>query len=255
MPEFLKAILMGLVQGVTEWLPVSSGGHLMLLSKALDFQASPEFWNLFDVIIQLGSILAVVVLYFRRLNPFAPSKRPNEKRTTWVLWAKIALAVIPSAVVGLALNDWIEEKLSGLLPVAVALIAYGVIFLFLDKLEGGRHARRVQEAEAIPCRTAFLIGCFQVLALLPGTSRSGSTIIGALLLGLGRTAAVEFSFFMAIPTMAGASLIKCLKFVKGGSVLTGQEAALLAAGFATAFAVSLAVIRAQIGRASCRERV
>ena len=245
--NLLKSALMGLVQGITEWLPVSSGGHLLILNALLPLKGITEdFWNLYDVVIQLGSILAVVVLYFRRLNPFAPSKSPAEKRDTWSLWFKIIVAVIPSGIVGVLLNDWIEARLNGAVTVAVALIVYGVIFLLLDRLEGGKHARRIGSIQGVSYKTAFLIGCFQVLALIPGTSRSGSTIIGALLLGLGRTAAVEFSFFMAIPTMAGASLLKCVKFVMNGGAMTGSEAAILAVGFVMAFAVSLVAIRALV---------
>ena len=241
--QLLKAALMGLVQGITEWLPVSSGGHLLLLNAFLPLQGSDEFFQLFDVLIQLGSILAVVVLYFRRLNPFALSKTREEKQRTWSLWMKIIVAVIPSGAIGVLLNDVIEEKLNGLPVIAAALIVYGVIFLFLDRLERGKHAKRIQEAEDVSYKTAFLIGCFQVLALIPGTSRSGSTIIGALLLGLARPAAVEFSFFMAIPTMLGASLLKCAKFVMKGGTLAGGEIAAILIGFAVAFAVSLAVVR------------
>ena len=241
--QLLKAALMGLIQGIAEWLPISSGGHLLLLNEFLPLQGSDSFFQLFDVLIQLGSILAVVVLYFRRLNPFAPSKSRQEKQTTWSLWFKIIVAVIPSGVIGVLLDDLIEEKLNGLPVIAAALIIYGIIFLFLDRLERGKHARRVQTAEEIDYKTAFLVGCFQILALIPGTSRSGSTIIGALLLGLARPAAVGFSFFMAIPTMLGASLLKCAKFVMNGGTLAGGEIAAIVMGFAVAFAISLAVIR------------
>ena len=241
--QLLKAALMGLIQGLAEWLPISSGGHLLLLNEFLPLQGSDSFFQLFDVLIQLGSILAVVVLYFRRLNPFAPSKSRQEKQTTWSLWFKIIVAVIPSGVIGVLLDDLIEEKLNGLPVIAAALIIYGIIFLFLDRLERGKHARRIQNAEEIDYKTAFLVGCFQILALIPGTSRSGSTIIGALLLGLARPAAVEFSFFMAIPTMLGASLLKCAKFVMNGGTLAGGEIAAIVMGFAVAFAISLAVIR------------
>ena len=241
--QLLKAALMGLIQGIAEWLPISSGGHLLLLNEFLPLQGSDSFFQLFDVLIQLGSILAVVVLYFRRLNPFAPSKSRQEKQTTWSLWFKNIVAVIPSGVIGVLLDDLIEEKLNGLPVIAAALIIYGIIFLFLDRLERGKHARRIQNAEEIDYKTAFLVGCFQILALIPGTSRSGSTIIGALLLGLARPAAVEFSFFMAIPTMLGASLLKCAKFVMNGGTLAGGEIAAIVMGFAVAFAISLAVIR------------
>ena len=245
--NLLKSALMGLVQGITEWLPVSSGGHLLLLNTFLPLEGvTEEFWNLYDVVIQLGSILAVVVLYFHRLNPFALSKSRQEKRETWEMWFKIIVAVIPSGLIGVALNDWIDAHLDGPVIIAIALIVYGVIFLLLDRLEEGRHARRIGSIQQLSYRTAFLIGCFQVLALIPGTSRSGSTIIGALLLGLSRGTAVEFSFFMAIPTMAGASLVKCAKYVMHGGSMTGSEAAILGVGFLMAFLVSLLAIRALV---------
>lgn len=245
--NLLKSALMGLVQGITEWLPVSSGGHLLLLNALLPLSGiTEEFWNLYDVVIQLGSILAVVVLYFHRLNPFSPAKSAGEKRDTWSLWFKIIVSVIPSGIIGVLFNDWIEAHLNGAVTVAVALIVYGVVFLLLDQAEGGRHARRISNVNAVDYRTAFLIGCFQVLALIPGTSRSGSTIIGALLLGLSRGTAVEFSFFMAIPTMAGASLLKCAKFILKGGAMSGSEIAILAVGFIMAFVVSLAAIRALV---------
>ncbi len=245
--NLLKSALMGLVQGITEWLPVSSGGHLLILNALLPLKdVSESFFGLYDVVIQLGSILAVVVLYFHRLNPFALSKSSAEKRDTWSLWFKIIVAVIPSGIIGVLFDDWIDAHLNGAVTVAIALIVYGVVFLFLDRLEAGKHARRIQNTQGISYRTAFLIGCFQVLALIPGTSRSGSTIIGALLLGLSRGTAVEFSFFMAIPTMAGASLLKCAKFILDGNAMTGAEIGILAVGFILAFAVSLVAIRALV---------
>lgn len=245
--NLLKSALMGLVQGITEWLPVSSGGHLLILNALLPLKdVSESFFGLYDVVIQLGSILAVVVLYFHRLNPFALSKSSAEKRDTWSLWFKIIVAVIPSGIIGVLFDDWIDAHLNGAVTVAIALIVYGVVFLFLDRLEAGKHARRIQNTQGISYRTAFLIGCFQVLALIPGTSRSGSTIIGALLLGLSRGTAVEFSFFMAIPTMAGASLLKCAKFILDGNAMTGAEIGVLAVGFILAFAVSLVAIRALV---------
>lgn len=245
--DLFKSALMGIVQGIAEWLPISSGGHLMLLNALLPLKnVSEAFWPLYDVVIQLGSILAVVVLYFHQLNPFALSKSRAEKRDTWEMWFKIIVAVIPSGVVGVLLNDWIDAHLEGPVVIAIALIVYGVIFLFLDRGDSARHQYRVGSIRQMSYRTAFLIGCFQVLALIPGTSRSGSTIIGAILLSLTRATAVEFSFFMAIPTMVGASGIKCLKFVMNGNSLTGSEAAILGVGFALAFIVSLVAIRALV---------
>ena len=244
--ELIKTVLYGLVEGITEWLPISSTGHMILLKELIPLAVSEDFWKMFEVVIQLGAILAVVVLYFRRLNPFTPSKSARERQNTWLLWLKVILSIIPSAVVGLLLDDWFDAHFYNYITVAVALIVYGIVFLLLDRLRPGRHARSIGTADEIDWRTAFLIGCFQVLAIIPGTSRSGSTIIGALLLGLSRTAAAEFSFFMAIPTMLGASLLKCAKFLMSGTAMTGSETAVLAIGCAVAFVVSLAAVRALI---------
>ena len=245
--DLIKSALMGMIQGIAEWLPISSGGHLMLFNALLPLKnVGEDFWPLYDTVIQLGSILAVVVLYFHRLNPFAPSKTRQEKRDTWEMWFKIIVAVIPSGFIGVVFNDWIDAHLEGPVIIAIALIVYGVVFLLLDRAEEGRHAHRIGSMQQLSYRTAFLIGCFQVLALIPGTSRSGSTIIGALLLGLSRATAVEFSFFMAIPTMLGASGIKCLKFFTHGNRLSGGEAAILGVGFVLAFIVSLVAIRALV---------
>lgn len=235
--EIIKTILIGIVQGITEWLPVSSTGHMIILNEFLKLNVSDAFWELFEVVIQLGSILAVVVLYFSRLWPFTGDKAHN--RETWSLWLRVLVAVIPSAVVGLLLDDWLDAHLYNYITVAIALIVYGLVFLVLDT-KGGKHSAH---GEGISVKTAFLIGVFQCLALIPGTSRSGSTIIGALLLGLSRTEAAEFSFFMAIPTMLGASLLKALKFVLDGSVITGQETVILLVGCAVAFAVSIAAVK------------
>ncbi len=240
--ELLKALLFGVVEGITEWLPISSTGHLILLNELVSLSASDAFWEMFEVVIQLGAILAVIVLFFRKLNPFALSKSPDEKKATWTLWLKVVIAIIPSAVIGLLFDDWMDEHLYNYVVVAVALIVYGVAFLFLEK--GKIFSRgRVSEVGQISYVTALLIGCFQVLALVPGTSRSGSTILGAMLLGLSRGAAAEFSFFLAIPTMAGASLVKVVKFVGSGMSMTGLEWAVLAVGCVSAFAVSLCAIR------------
>jgi len=244
--ELIKTVLYGLVEGITEWLPISSTGHMILLKELIPLAVSEDFWKMFEVVIQLGAILAVVVLYFRRLNPFTPSKSARERQNTWLLWLKVILSIIPSAVVGLLLDDWFDAHFYNYITVAVALIVYGIVFLLLDRLRPGRHARSIGTADEIDWKTAFLIGCFQVLAIIPGTSRSGSTIIGALLLGLSRTAAAEFSFFMAIPTMLGASLLKCAKFLMSGTAMTGSETAVLAIGCAVAFVVSLAAVRALI---------
>ena len=240
--ELLKSLLYGIVEGITEWLPVSSTGHLILLGEWIPLQVSDSFGEMFDVVIQLGAILAVIVLFFYKLNPFSPQKSSLEKKSTWGLWFRVLVAVIPSGIVGILLDDWLDATLYNYITVAVALIVYGVVFLLIEhfKPEG---SARVTDARQLTYRTAFLIGIFQVLALIPGTSRSGSTIIGAMLLGLSRAAAAEFSFFMAIPTMAGASLVKVAKFMGDGMTMAPQEWAILAVGCVSAFVVSLISIR------------
>ena len=241
--EFFKAFLIGIVQGITEWLPVSSTGHMILLNSVLKLNVSEAFWDMFLVVIQLGSILAVLVLFWDRLYPFSFKKSTAERKATWTLWFHVIVAIIPSGVIGVLLDDWFDAHLHHAIPVAIALIVYGVIFLFLERISR-RQNGEVVSANAVSYKTALLIGLFQVLSLIPGTSRSGSTILGAMLLGLSRTAAAEFSFFMAVPTMLGASGIKILKFVLDGeAAITGNEWIILAIGCATAFLVSLAAIR------------
>ena len=240
--ELLKSILYGIVEGITEWLPVSSTGHLILLGEFCPLDVSAAFSEMFDVVIQLGAILAVIVLFFRKLNPFAPSKTSLEKKNTWSLWLRVCVAVIPSAAVGVLLDDWLDEHLYNYVTVAVALVVYGVLFILIEKFKPADKAR-VTAVESIDYRLAFLIGAFQMLALIPGTSRSGSTILGAMLLGCSRAAAAEFSFFMAIPTMLGASLLKVVKLFADGVTVTSLEWSILAVGCVTAFVVSLAAIR------------
>ena len=243
MIELLKAVLFGIVEGITEWLPISSTGHLILLNEFVRLNVSDAFGSMFDVVIQLGAILAVIVLFFHKLNPFAPSKSASEKQQTWDLWFKVVAAIIPSGVVGVLLDDWMDAHLHNALVVSVALIVYGVAFMAVEK--GGRKDRkRIGDVHAIDYKTALLIGAFQCLSLVPGTSRSGSTILGAILLGVGRSAGAEFSFFMAIPTMLGASAIKGLKFLLSGVTATGQEIAVLIVGCVVSFIISLLVIKA-----------
>ncbi|MDY3771764.1 MAG: undecaprenyl-diphosphate phosphatase [Candidatus Faecousia sp.] len=241
MIEMLKAILFGIVEGVTEWLPVSSTGHLILLDELVALNVSPEFKSMFDVVIQLGAILAVVVLYFHKLNPFSPGKSGEEKKQTWSLWAKVILAILPSGLVGVLFDDWMDAHLHTSTVVAAMLILYGVAFILVEKAYQGRHT--IQDVNAIDYKTALGIGLFQCLSLIPGTSRSGSTILGGILLGAGRAAAAEFSFFMAIPTMLGASAIKLLKFFLSGVGFAGGEVAVLLIGCIVSFLVSLMVIR------------
>ncbi len=240
--ELIKAIIYGVVEGITEWLPISSTGHLILLEQLLPLNASDAFMEMFDVVIQLGAILAVIVLFFHRLNPFSPKKSPAQKKQTRMLWLKVIVAVIPSAVLGILLDDWLDAHLYNYIVVAIMLIFYGIAFILVERKNAGRKPR-ISSAEDITCRTALLVGAFQVLALIPGTSRSGATILGAILLGMSRTTGAEFSFFLAIPTMLGASLLKCLKFVLKGNAMTGSEILCLFVGCAVAFAVSLLAIR------------
>ncbi len=239
--EIIKAILQGIVQGITEWLPVSSTGHILLLDALWKMDASPAFFDVFKVIIQLGSIMAVVVLYFHKLNPFSPKKSPQEKKGTWVLWSKVLVASIPAAIAGLILDDLIDEALSVPLVIAAALIVYGIAFLWMESRPTTPAA---DSLEKISYKRALGIGTFQMLALIPGTSRSGSTILGATLLGTSRTVAAEFSFFMAIPVMLGASALKLAKcFLLDGYTFTAQEWVLLAVATVVSFVVSLLVIR------------
>ena len=240
--ELLKAILFGIVEGVTEWLPVSSTGHMILLDELVKLKVSPEFYEMFQVVIQLGAIAAVILLFFHKLNPFSPRKNRRQKHNTWVLWFKVIVAVLPSAVIGLLLDDWMDAHLYNYVVVAIALIVYGVAFLYVENLNQGKELK-VRSVHEIDYRTAILIGCFQCLSLIPGTSRSGSTILGAILLGVGRSAGAEFSFFLAIPTMLGASALKLLKFLLSGVSVTGTEIGVLLIGCIVSFLVSFVVIR------------
>ena len=259
MIEILKAILFGIVEGVTEWLPISSTGHLILLNEFVNLNMSDEFRSMFDVVIQLGAILAVIVLFFHKLNPFAPSKSVKEKNQTWSLWFKVIVAIIPSGIVGVLFDDWMDEHLHNAIVVAIMLIVYGIAFILVERRNTRGTFQRVSTKDGptvsrlkdnkinnvydITYRTALIIGLFQCLSLIPGTSRSGSTILGAILIGVGRAAGAEFSFFMAIPTMLGASAIKGLKFILSGVAATGTEIAVLIVGCIVSFVVSLAVIR------------
>ncbi len=243
MIELLKAVLFGIVEGITEWLPVSSTGHLILLNEFVTLKMSEEFNSMFDVVIQLGAILAVIVLFFHKLNPFAPSKSGDEKKQTWNLWFKVVAAIIPSGVIGVLLDDWMDAHLHNGIVVSVALIVYGIAFILVERRKTGKHERQIADVHDIGYKTALLIGCFQCLSLIPGTSRSGSTILGALLIGVSRSAGAEFSFFMASPTMLGASAIKGLKFILSGVSATGTEIGVLAVGCVVSFVVSLLVIK------------
>ncbi len=257
--ELLKAVLFGIVEGVTEWLPISSTGHLILLNEFITLNISDAFRSMFDVVIQLGAILAVIVLFFHKLNPFSPKKTEGEKKQTWQLWFKVIAAIIPSGIVGVLLDDWMDEHLHNAVVVSIALIVYGVAFILVERRNTRGKFQRISTKDGVTVaklkeqsvdniydisyRTALFIGLFQCLSLIPGTSRSGSTILGAILIGVGRSAGAEFSFFMAIPTMLGASAIKGLKFLLSGVAATGTEIGVLVVGCMVSFLVSLLVIR------------
>ena len=241
--ELLKAVLFGIVEGITEWLPVSSTGHMILLDEFIKLDVSEAFYEMFQVVIQLGAIAAVLVLFFRKLNPYAPGKNHKQRHNTWVLWIKVIVAVLPSAVLGLLLDDWMDAHLYNYVVVAIALIVYGVAFLFVERINEQKETQ-IKSVNQIDYKTALLIGAFQCLSLIPGTSRSGSTILGAILLGVARPAGAEFSFFLAIPTMLGASCLKVLKFMLEGVKATGGEMLILLVGTAVSFIVSLLVIKA-----------
>ena len=240
--EILKAIIYGIVEGITEWLPISSTGHLILLEEILPFKGENQaFLSMFNVVIQLGAILAVVWIYFDKLNPFKPDKTAKETRRTWQLWAKVLIAALPAAVIGLPLDDWFELHFHNFVSVAFMLIIYGVAFIYLERRP--QVEPEVVDLAKLPYKTAFYIGLFQVLSLFPGTSRSGATIVGGLLNGTSRSVVTEFTFFLGIPVMFGASLLKILKFILSGASLTlGQFFILLVAMF-VAFGVSMVAIR------------
>ena len=238
--EIIKAILMGIVEGITEWLPISSTGHMILLEQIIKFNASEEFMSMFRVVIQLGAIMAVVVLFWGKLWPFGLKQgRVISKPSVWNLWFKVVAATIPVLIIS-PLDNWMEDHFYNYITVAAMLILYGVLFFVV---ENRRAAPKVTRLDQITYRDAFIIGLWQCLAIIPGTSRSGATIVGGLLLGLSRACVAEFTFYLAIPVMAGASLLKVVKFVLGGSVMTGTEIAVLVVGCVVAFGVSLAVIR------------
>ena len=241
--EILKAVLFGVVEGITEWLPVSSTGHIILLDEFIALAGSEEFKSMFDVVIQLGAIIAVIVLFFSKLNPFDPKKNEKQKTMTWGLWFKVCVAILPSGIVGVLFDDWMDAHLHNGIVVALMLIVYGVAFILVE-CRNKDLVPKVKSVWSIDLKTALLIGCFQCLSLIPGTSRSGSTILGAILLGVARGAGAEFSFFMAIPTMVGASAIKLLKFLLSGVGATGTEIAVLIVGCVVSFIVSLLVIKA-----------
>lgn len=239
MLEFLKVIFLGIVEGITEWLPISSTGHMILVDEFVKLNVTHDFMEMFLVVIQLGAILAVVVLYFPKLWPFCSPKNGWIKKDTWILWFKVIVAALPAAIIGLPFDDLLDKLFYNYQTVAVTLILYGVLFIVVENYNKKRRPR-IKSLEALPWSTALLIGVFQILALIPGTSRSGSTILGGILLGASRYVAAEFSFFLSIPIMFGASLLKLVKF---GFNFTGYELAILIVGMLTAFIVSILAIK------------
>lgn len=240
--NFIKAIILGIVEGITEWLPISSTGHLILVDNIIKMQVSKEFTSMFNVVIQLGAILAVVYLYFDKLNPFASTKSPLQKKQTWDLWFKVLVAFFPSAVIGLLFDDWLDAHFYKPFPVALMLIIYGIGFIWVENRN--RHLKpKCTDLNRFTYRAAVMIGVFQILALMPGTSRSGATILGGILIGASRYVAAEFSFFLGIPTMFGASGLKLLKFLKEGNVFDFQLTIILLTGMIVSFVVSVLVIK------------
>ena len=240
--ELLKAVFLGIVEGITEWLPISSTGHLILVNEFLNLRQSKDFIDMFNIVIQLGAILAVMVIYFKRLNPFQPGKTAREVQLTWKLWLKVVIACIPSAFFGLLLDDWMEAHLSNFFVVAIMLVVYGIAFIWIED-RNRRVEPKVTDLARMSYKTAFYIGLFQVLSIIPGSSRSGATILGGIIVGTSRSVAADFTFFLGIPTMFGYSGLKAVKYFIDGNTLTGGQAAILLVASVTAFLVSLFVIR------------
>ena len=240
--EILKAIFLGIVEGITEWLPISSTGHMILVDEFIKLDVSKEFMELFLVVIQLGAIAAVPIMFWHKLNPFSKRKSSEERTATWNLWGKVVVGVLPAAILGVLLDDFFEEHFYNYVVVSIALVFYGIAFIVVEKIKFGREYR-INSVHDLTYRDALVIGAFQVLSLIPGTSRSGSTILGGMLSGVSRVASAEFSFFMAIPVMLGASLLKIAKFVVNGGTVSGFEVSLLLVAMAVSFAVSLIAIK------------
>ena len=243
MLDVIKVIILGIVEGITEWLPVSSTGHLILVGNVLKPSMSDAFMEMFDVVIQLGAIMAVVVLYFHKLNPFSPRKSHKQKMLTWQMWIKVLIGSVPAGIVGILFNDILDEIFYKPLPVAIMLIVYGVLFIVIENYNKRRRPTCTRLDE-LSFKTALIIGCFQVLSVIPGTSRSGSTIIGGILAGTSRTVAAEFTFFLAIPVMFGASLLKLVKF---GFAFSSTELIILIVGVVVSFVVSILAIKFLMG--------
>ncbi|HER5544908.1 undecaprenyl-diphosphate phosphatase [Streptococcus pyogenes] len=240
--ELLKAIFFGIIEGITEWLPVSSTGHLILVQEFIRLNQDKAFIEMFNIVIQLGAIIAVMLIYFERLNPFQPGKTAREVRLTWQLWLKVVIACIPSILIAVPLDNWFEAHFYFMVPIAIALIVYGIAFIWIEK-RNAQQEPAVTELARMSYKTAFFIGCFQVLSIVPGTSRSGATILGAIILGTSRTVAADFTFFLAIPTMFGYSGLKAVKFFLDGHHLDFAQVLILLVASLTAFVVSLLAIR------------
>lgn len=240
--NILKVIFLGIVEGITEWLPISSTGHLILVDEFIKLDASADFMEMFNVVIQLGAILAVVVLYFSKLNPFSSTKTPGQKKATWTLWFKVAAASVPAALIGPFVDDFLEEHFHSFLPVALMLIIYGIIFIVVENRNKDKEPTTLTLG-SLSYQTAIIIGLFQVLAMVPGTSRSGATIIGAIIFGCSRYVAAEFTFFLGIPVMFGASGLKIVKFLMKGNSFDTTQTVLLLLGSIVAFVVSIIVIK------------
>ncbi|WP_034537222.1 undecaprenyl-diphosphate phosphatase [Carnobacterium inhibens] len=241
--ELLKAAFLGVVEGVTEWLPISSTGHMILVEEFINLDASVAFKEMFFVVIQLGAILAVVLIFFHKLNPFSPKKTTQEKKDTMSIWYKVIVGVLPAAVLGFLFDDWLNDHLYNYWTVAIMLIVYGILFIVIENRNKGKESS-VNSFKDLTYKTAFLIGMFQVLSLIPGTSRSGATILGAILIGTSRFVATEYSFFLSIPIMFGASFLKLFKF---GFNFTGIEIGILLTGMIVAFVVSVIAIKFLMG--------
>ena len=240
--EILKAIFLGIIEGITEWLPISSTGHLILVQEFIQLKQSADFIEMFNIVIQLGAILAVITIYFQRLNPFQPGKTQKEIRLTWQLWAKVVLACIPSIIIAVPLDDWFEAHFNFMVPIAIALIVYGIAFIWIEKRNKDVEPQ-VTNLAKMSYKTALLIGCFQVLSIVPGTSRSGATILGAIILGTSRSVAADFTFFLGIPTMFGYSGLKAVKYFLDGNSLSLEQVVILLVASVTAYLVSVVVIR------------
>ena len=237
--EIIKAIILGIVEGITEWLPISSTGHMILVEEFIKFNASEQFMEMFRVVIQLGAIMAVVLLYFNKLNPLAPSKTLKQKKDTMDIWFKVIVGVLPAGILGVLFDDWFDAHFYNYQTVAITLIVYGILFIVIENRNKGKRAK-IKSFKDLSYSTAIIIGIFQVLALIPGTSRSGATILGAIILGTSRNLAAEYSFFLSVPVMFGASALKLYKF---GLNFTGLELSILLTGMIVSFVVSVVAIR------------